>query len=349
MPLQIPASHDPITPLVLFQTSEVFEMLMSLQSVVDSFHHPEWTQTVRSELGNRFVNELTEFYHGFQDGSLFLELGVDAPDTNDIPSFIDHIAQMDLARFAFFMTGRLCPVEQIPDPLSRAGLERMLLEADLRDSSYYSTAALQWADDAPAHRATLVGLWRTYYDKFYVAHAKEFLPCAQKSVHERREQLEQQGGTSLYTDIAGCDLPDPIPSDQPYREIRFVPVYRTNRRRMSFFGYGLMTVIYDCSRTEEYERSIETDKNRAVELMRALADDTRLAVLRVIAQHPSSNGRKISERVELSPSVVSRHLKQLKEAGLIIEDSPDNRNITYKLVYEKITEVPDKVIRYLRD
>ncbi|WP_455381726.1 ArsR/SmtB family transcription factor [Salinispira pacifica] len=350
MPLQVDPTYDPLTQLVQFETSRVFEMLMSLQSVVDSFHHPEWTETVRRELGNQFVEELSELYRGFQDGSLISELGIDAPDTNDIPGFIDHVKAMDMSRFAFYMTGRLCPLELIPASISRASLEQLMKKTGNEESSYCSPVSLQWADEADRFRERLVSLWRSYYDKFYVGHVDDFLPCAQKSVVERRDQLAQQGGTALYTDVTGWkELPDAVPPEQPYRELRFIPVFRTNTRRMTYFGYGLVAVVYDCSRTEQYERSIEEDKNRALDIMRALADDTRLSVLKVIAQKPHSNGRKIAERVGLSPSVVSRHLKQLKDAGLIEEHSPDNRNISYRLLIDRINGLPDKVIRYLRD
>ena len=48
------------------------------------------------------------------------------------------------------------------------------------------------------------------------------------------------------------------------------------------------------------------------------------------------NGKMMAEILKLSPSVVSRRLAQLRNAGLIDEHSKDNRNITYTVrVYKR--------------
>ena len=85
-------------------------------------------------------------------------------------------------------------------------------------------------------------------------------------------------------------------------------------------------------------------------MLRALADENRLKILRLISEEELAyNGRKIAEKLKLSPSVVSRHLGQLKDAGLVIEHSPDNRNILYIAQREKISELPQILLRYLYD
>jgi DNA-binding transcriptional ArsR family regulator len=51
----------------------------------------------------------------------------------------------------------------------------------------------------------------------------------------------------------------------------------------------------------------------------ALADPTRRAVIRALLRKPLRAG-ELAERVEMSPPALSRHLRVLRQAGLIIEE-----------------------------
>lgn len=71
--------------------------------------------------------------------------------------------------------------------------------------------------------------------------------------------------------------------------------------------------------------------------LRVLADRSRLEILRLIALEPSY-GKEIASRLSLTTATVSRHLDQLKNAGLIIEDPADAQNIKRVRVNEAVYE-----------
>jgi DNA-binding transcriptional ArsR family regulator len=64
----------------------------------------------------------------------------------------------------------------------------------------------------------------------------------------------------------------------------------------------------------------------------ALADSTRRAVIRQLLRAPLRAG-ELAERVDMSAPALSRHLRVLREAGLIVEDSVehDGRVSVYKV------------------
>jgi DNA-binding transcriptional ArsR family regulator len=64
----------------------------------------------------------------------------------------------------------------------------------------------------------------------------------------------------------------------------------------------------------------------------ALADSTRRAVIRELLRQPLRAG-ELAARVEMSPPALSRHLRVLREAGLIVEDGieSDGRVSVYKV------------------
>ncbi len=63
----------------------------------------------------------------------------------------------------------------------------------------------------------------------------------------------------------------------------------------------------DLSRTEIFAR------------LSALADDTRLRILRYVAEHGEKRSQEIMEALALSQSAASRHLTQLSTAGFLVE------------------------------
>ena len=64
----------------------------------------------------------------------------------------------------------------------------------------------------------------------------------------------------------------------------------------------------------------------------ALADSTRRAVIRQLLRAPLRAG-ELAERVDMSAPALSRHLRVLREAGLIVEDGVehDARVSVYKV------------------
>jgi DNA-binding transcriptional ArsR family regulator len=51
----------------------------------------------------------------------------------------------------------------------------------------------------------------------------------------------------------------------------------------------------------------------------ALADPTRRAIIRALLRKPLRAG-ELAERVDMSPPALTRHLRVLREAGLIVEE-----------------------------
>ena len=54
-------------------------------------------------------------------------------------------------------------------------------------------------------------------------------------------------------------------------------------------------------------------------VFKALACQTRLDIIRLVAEHPR-NQRELAERLHISPAIVSGHVRQLEEAGILTVD-----------------------------
>ena len=76
----------------------------------------------------------------------------------------------------------------------------------------------------------------------------------------------------------------------------------------------------------------------------ALADPTRRAVIELLRQRPHRAG-ELAEALGVSPPALSRHLRQLRRSGLVVDDEPehDARVRLYRLRPEGFASVEDWV------
>lgn len=73
----------------------------------------------------------------------------------------------------------------------------------------------------------------------------------------------------------------------------------------------------------------EEDVASCASRLKVLADDTRLAVLELLMDGPQHVG-ELNETLEIEQSLLSHHLKVLREAGLV-HSQRDGKQVLYRL------------------
>lgn len=89
--------------------------------------------------------------------------------------------------------------------------------------------------------------------------------------------------------------------------------------------------------------------NRSELLIRlsALADETRLRILELLAQHGELGAQEVIGRLEISQSTASRHLRQLGATGYVIERRQEGAKV-YRLNPDRLDETLDTLKGLLR-
>jgi DNA-binding transcriptional ArsR family regulator len=351
MTLHVAVEPDPIAALVRFRTSSVFQMLVSLQSVTHPWRHREWTERVRAALGGGFVAEIKGLYERFHNGCDFSETAIDYGDEHDVPGFIDHVGALSPRLFAFYVLGRVYPPEELPEQPTAERIYALVEKHGNLEHFQHAGMSFEWADDVKGLQAKLTHLWRTYWTEFYHGVVSEHARNWENSIQEKEQLLNQKGGKALLEALGTCgELPPPIPADQPFTRVEVIPACMMPRTHHMFYGYGSVTLVYDCTRSAQANVEVERSKADTLTVLKALADENRLRILKLISgEELAYNGQRIAKYLGLSASVVSRHLAQLKEAGLISEHSPDNRNILYRAQREKLLQMQQTLLHYLND
>ena len=351
MPLHQTAEYDPVTFMTQVHTSAVFEMVISLQNLVDSWKMEDLANEVREILGDAFIEDSTDLHRSVSTCCAFAELAIDYEDRDDVDGFLSYVANMPIREFAFYLLGRWIPLENLPEVISQDSVRKLIDDHTDSEciSQYY--ADISWTDGLSEMQKKLHAIWRDYWNGFFRYKIADLRGQWSRSINEKREYLDRAGARELLQQLTGKDeLPDPMPEGFPVSRIEIIPVCYTSRPSYTFYGYGSVQILYDCSRTREREWEIEDFKRRSLLMLKALADENRLKILKEISQRERvMNGKALAEKLELSPSVISRHLSQLKEAGLIEEYSADNRNITYTFNIDRVRDLGGDIETFIHD
>ena len=350
MPSMSAAPPDAGFPQTRIVESPVLELLTSLEALVAPIRFGEFRTAVTHTLGTAFLDEVRSVNGQFQGGNAFVEFAVETALSEDVATFIDRVISMTPRHFAFVALGRLYPEDELPEPLTTASVTAFLDARGTRGSSQHAGADFSWVDDIPSVQRRVGDLWSRYWREFFQAWYEETRTVRRGAVDAMTRQLEVRGAPDLYRSVCGMrDLPAPLPADQPYHTIIYSPILMYQEVSRFFYGYGIIVVPYDATETDERQREQARRRDELSRVFRALSDPGRLRMLELIAGSDYSfNGQKVAWRMNLSTSVVSRHLKQLRDAGLLEDYSPDNRNTVYRVRIDALSRVSEDLIRYVK-
>ena len=349
MPMIPVARPDDIE--VAVHSSPLLEMLLSLESLSMPRCPQDLSGRAEEVLGGHFRRDITELYGAFAHGTMFQEFALGWEDHEDIPGFMDWIAGLDEREFAWYILGRITPVETLPEPLTGRSLASLLQQEPYvvhHAEQWYIN--FDWVTDLKGFRDRLISLWRHYWSGVFRYDVELLRPRWDAGIRDKEEELRKVGYRESYTNCVGShELPDPLPADVPYRHLDFIPSCRTpHAKPITFYGYGSIKVIFNCVLQDADRERIRRMREQLVTGFKSLGDQTRIRVLKLIALNEKVvNGKWLSARLKISPSVVSRHLRQLKDSGFIEEFSEDNRNITYTVRWDNVRSVFGRLETYL--
>lgn len=348
MPLQQTSTMDALDSIATFKISPLHEMLVSLESLSMPWCPPKLAEDADESLGTEFRNELKNLYLPFNHGVILAEFAFAWEDHEDIPGFLNWVRGMNDRDFTWYVLGRL-PQKDLPGPIN-AGSISTLIESwgKSHDAQWYID--LSWADDVDSFRVALVDIWERYWTGVFKSESQGLRETWERSVREKARLLGSRGARSFYEELChGKNLPDPIPAGMPYEKMEFVPSCRMHySRSVCYYGWGKLTVVYNCSASEEELEEFKHLRENLLKGFKSLADEKRLKILKLIAMNEKVvNGKWLAARLELSPSVVSRHLSQLKSSGFIDEHSSDNRNFTYSIKQDLVRKLGEDLETYI--
>jgi len=284
---------------------------------------------------------------------------------NSFPEFIDHLGAL--------------PAETLRDRIVDTYLSLPLLDEDQKSSQDWDTAsvleneasymaflaerfpakainnpvekeAFQYLLDPPALQelvtSHLKSMWNRFLKKEWALNEKvenasvEAFGKIDFTSMSKREALETISGQPVAEDKWSCMLEDAermvfIPSVHMGPYLGYLEV---DDVLYVFFGArspeGLQTSDYSLGHTELLVR------------LRALSDDNRLQILKLVADEGELKSQNIIDQLELSQSAASRHLQQLSATGFLTERRCEGAKC-YKLNAPRLEDTLQAMRSYL--
>ncbi len=182
--------------------------------------------------------------------------------------------------------------------------------------------AYEYLKDPPAMQSLIVSHFRNMWDEVLSSEWERVAPMLRASVSAFR-QLDF-GAISKF-EVAKRVLRHEIgqewePMFEEIGQVIFVPSTHTGPYAGKFRSGDTLWVIFG-AHVPEGAQIHAPDLSRAEILVRlnALADDTRLRILKLASEDGEQRSQDIMARLELSQSAASRHLKQLSATGYLNE------------------------------
>lgn len=201
------------------------------------------------------------------------------------------------------------------------------------------TKAYELVIDPPAMKEFLVGHMTRVWEKHFAAEWKRVEPMLKESVRSfRRIDLEGMSRIEAASHVTGQDASDAswcAKLDMAERVV-FIPNAHMGPYVHAALVNNTLQVVFGARQPEgNIERIPELDRAEIVARFSALADDTRLHILQLVAEKGEIRVQDIMDATGLSQPSVSRYLTQLTATGYLQERRESGAKV-YALNQERI-------------
>lgn len=346
-----------------FAYSPAMEAALSLRPVVNPKRHPmhlPWVRRTRdlSEDLRAEIDRLSFVFDNFLPG--VFEVGL----AGDYPTFEEELARIEtfdddavLFELTMGFGGWHCVHDHLGDDVRPEPWavhedwyqERILAAAE--DDDPEQAAILRTAFDDPATlRSRLAGMLGRYWDEAFAEEWDRIQPRLDAEIADASRRLVAGGVPALAAEFLPEARWEPdIPAivlDKRHGSLdievdvaargglSIVPtVYGWPHVAVEVDPPWALSMIHPIRQLQQPEVAQASDHEVATGL-RALGDETRLQISRLVAEQPRST-TELAELLSLSESSVSRHLKTLSGAG-VLEAERDGYYVLYRLVPDRI-------------
>lgn len=347
-----------------FSYSPALEAVLSLHVIVEPKHHPvqhPWVRAMRS-LAPGLKREIGVFAFAYR--SYLPEFLFPAP-TGELLGFHDELERIgqtdpELARleFALPLMGRNAGRD--PAALNGTRIRAAIRRRAAREGEDVAALVDLCLEDPPAALERFAGLLSGYWEAAFAREWGRIEPQLADSVSEAGLQIEEWGvyallarlGPEVRSDLrAGRFWLDRPPHDHdvdigPGGSLVLVPsCYAWPHVRVNCDTPWPLGLVFPASSVVRESRP-RIPPEQLVSVLRALGEDTRLRVLRLIAERPRST-QELAPLLGISEAALSKHLRVLAAAGLV-QGRREGYYVLYRLLPARLAGVAPSLLGFLR-
>lgn len=197
--------------------------------------------------------------------------------------------------------------------------------------------AAPFLNDPPAMQQLIVNHLRALWKSHFAAEWQKKQPNMRFALTLNQRAWPADSPSALLRAFLRDEIPDSV-SDQlgGVQQIIFVPSPYVQLHAARF---GHPTTLWLFRWADPWVWPMRNEPIQRSEILwpaSALADETRLRILELLAANEEMLAQEIIALLDVSQSTVSRHLSQLRKAGFISEQRAGDANKLYRLQPEKV-------------
>jgi len=332
---------------VTFEYAPMFEMLCSLHVLFNPEHHRmrlDWANQLKEEMDDCLYNDLL-FYdqlsHGWMSVFDYLDIYPELGNHNMLEA-LDFFESIELDTFTeILFEKRLKPVD-----IKKI---RVLGKVHIPDLSAESN---QFLLNMQVHKDNFFRLLR----KYYIMHFKNVQDQTQPYLIRALEAHKSLSEMMPFLDYIRLlhpriEVGEDVVHFHKFKrfDLHFDAIQVVRIRISSFIDPHLLVGLEDGNMLLTIRAKIKKVENDVHEdlynTLKALADKTRLRILKHLFRHPCST-QELAIQLEMSEAAVSKHLKKMLKAGLLSKIRHGNY-VLYYLDRIEIDRLPMNMYQYL--
>jgi DNA-binding transcriptional ArsR family regulator len=207
------------------------------------------------------------------------------------------------------------------------------------DLEFYRQVHDLFTDPPAMHQLTVTHL-RAMWDEFLASEWEHNLPMLQESVTAFQEiDFSGMSCAEVVRRVTGRELVTECEKwQQDFTQIMFIPsahigpyvgIFPHDKQVKVVFGARVPAGVV--------VRSTELSRSELLMRLSALADETRLRILELLTSEHAQSSPEIMERLALSQSAASRHLRQLAATGFLSVERSEGAKV-YRLSRQRIDD-----------
>ena len=342
-------------PALTIETAPAYELLHSIVVVIDSEDAdtydigPAWTAEMRERAGTELMERLAAI--SFGDCDTFrhlLGLAYDSPAPRDVPAFLGHLRETDpielklhLVQFYARDTRRMTPAATIRAAVAGdADARNEFLRTSHPDYEpwvAYLSAVLD-ADETWL-KEEMVAVLEAWAERVWNPESPTILPILDRDADAKR-QLQRDLPLDRFVTTAtnGVEFA-PRPG---LERVVMIPSF-VQRPLVGHVEFGDVLIIVFPVADESVTADTDAPPLRLVRLSKALGDEKRLRILRVLAEGEKTL-MELAETFGVAKTTMHHHMIVLRSAGLVTVGVGSKR---YRLRHETVPDVGALLSGYL--
>jgi DNA-binding transcriptional ArsR family regulator len=255
----------------------------------------------------------------------------------DVPTFLNHLETSDPTKLRdqvldFYLNFNNC---QEAEDMEEASKESLLADVEffLKYLRYkfgedmiiheVEVEAFGLLNDPPKMQKTIADHLRLMWEKYFQEEWNRVQPMLADAVMAFEEiDFTQMTKDEAASYITGREVGQEFweKTNQEANHLIFVPSAHNGPYLGGFKYKNAQGIIFGARLPKDTDiHAPDLSRNEITIRLSALADDIRLNILKSIAEEGEMRSQEIIERLDLSQSAASRHLKQLSATGYLIE------------------------------